>query len=134
MDYRGLNAFTSKNKYLLPLIWETLDCLCKATYYIKLDIIRAFNCICIAAGEEWKTAFRTCLGIYKYLVLLFGLSNGQSTFQNYINNVLGNNILDLFVIVYVDNILVFSKTLQEYRKHVKSVIAHLQDAGPQLDI
>ena len=58
MDYYGLNALTIKNKYLLPLIWETLDRLCKVTYFTKLDIIRAFNCIHMIASEEWKMAFR----------------------------------------------------------------------------
>ena len=62
MDYRGLNDLTIKNKYPLPLIWETLDSFCKAVYFTKLDIIAAFNKIQIAASDEWKTAFRTRLG------------------------------------------------------------------------
>ena len=66
--------------------------------------------------------------------MLFKLVNALSSFQNFINDVLENNILDLFVTAYVDNILVFSKTFQEHKKHVKTVLTHLQAAGLQLDI
>ena len=111
-----------------------MDRLCKAVYFIELDIVAAFNKICMAEGEEWKTAFRTRLGLYEYLVMLFGLSNASSSFQNFLNDVLGNDILDIFVIAYVDNILVFSKTLQEHRKHVETVLGRIQAAGLQLDI
>ena len=122
VDYHGLNALIIKNKYPLPLIWETLDRLCKAVYFTKLDIVAAFNKICMAEGEECKTAFRTCLGLYEYLVMPIGLSNAPSSFQNFLNDVLGNDIWDIFVTAYMDDILVFSKTLQEYRKHVKTVL------------
>ena len=111
VNYCGLNALTVKNKYPLPLIRETLDRLCKAVYFTKLDIVAAFNKICMAEGEEWKTAFRTRLRLYEYLVMPFGLNNVSSFFQNFLNNVLGNDILDIFVIAYVDDILGFSKTL-----------------------
>ena len=134
VDYRGLNVLTVKNKYPLPLIRETLDRLCKAVHFIKLDIVAAFNKICMAEGKEWKTAFRTCLGLYEYLVMLFGLSNAPSSFQNFLNYILSNDILDIFVTAYVDNILVFSKTFQEHRKHVKTVLGRIQAAGLQLDI
>ena len=76
-----------------------------------MNIIKTFNRICMTAGEEWKTVFRTHLGLYKYLVLLFELSNSLGTFQSYFNNILENNILDILIIAYNDNILVFSKTL-----------------------
>ena len=75
VDYRGLNELTIKNKYSLPLIQETLDRLCKGIYFTKLDIIAAFNKIQIAAEAEWKTAFRTRLGLYKYLVTLIEALN-----------------------------------------------------------
>ena len=134
MDYRGLNALTVKNKYPLPLIRKTLDRLCKAVYFTKLEIVAAFNKICMTKEEEWKTAFKTCLGLYEYLVMPFGFSNAPSSFQNFLNDVLGNDILDIFVTAYVDDILVFSKTFQEHRKHVKTVLGRIQAAGLQLDI
>ena len=80
VDYRGLNAINVKNRYPLPLLKETLDHLCNAVVYTKLDIIVAFNRLCIAKGEEWKTAFRTCYGLYEYLVMPFGLANAPSLF------------------------------------------------------
>ena len=134
MNYHGLNALTVKNKYPLSLIRETLDRLCKAVYFIKLDVVAAFNKICMAKGKEWKTAFRTCLGLYEYLVMPFEHSNAPSFFQNLLNNVLGNDILDIFVTAYVDDILVFSKTFQKHKKHVKTVLGQIKTAGLQLDI
>ena len=79
----------------------------------------------MAEGEECKTAFRTCLGLYEYLVMPIGLSNAPSSFQNFLNDVLGNDIWDIFVTAYMDDILVFSKTLQEHRKHVKTVLGRI---------
>ena len=130
----GLNTLTIKSEYPLPLMKKTLDRLCKAVYFTKLDIVAAFNNICMAEEEEYKTAFRTRLGLYEYLVMPFGLSNAPSSFQNFLNDVLGNNILNIFVTAYVNDILVFSKTLQEQKKHVKTVLSQIQAAGLQLNI
>ena len=88
-----------------------MDRLCKAVYFTKLNNVAAFNKICMAEEKEWKTAFRTRLRLYEYLVMPFGLSNAPSSFQNFLNNILSNDILDIFVTAYVDDILVFSKTL-----------------------
>ena len=71
---------------------------------------------------------------FEYLVISFGLSNAPSSFQNFLNDVLGNEILDIFVTAYVDDILIFSKTLQEHRKHDKNVLGWIQTAGLQLNI
>ena len=134
VDYRALNTITIKNRYPLLLIQEMLDQLCKAVWYTKLDIVGAFNHIWMKEGEEWKTAFRTRSGLYKYLVMPFGLANAPSTFQNYINDVLGPDILDVFGTAYVDDILVYSQTLEEHRNHVKLVLRRLRDASLQVDI
>jgi hypothetical protein len=80
VDYRGLNEGTIKNRYPLPLIRETLDQLSKARYYITLDIRDAYNLIRVAAGEEWKTAFRTRYGLFETLVMPFGLTNAPASF------------------------------------------------------
>ena len=121
----GLNAFSIKNKYPLPLIRETLNQLSNVVYFTKLDIVAAFNKICMIASEEWKTVFRIYLSFYEYLVRLFEVANALSFFQNFINNDLETDILNIFIIAYVDNILVFSKTFQEYKKHVKALLAYL---------
>ena len=80
VDYWELNVITVKNRYSLPLIKEILDCLCNAIVYIKLDIIAAFNCLRIAEGEEWKTAFWTRYELYEYLVMPFSLTNALLLF------------------------------------------------------
>ncbi|RAL59808.1 hypothetical protein DID88_000437 [Monilinia fructigena] len=84
-DYRGLNNVTIKNRYPLPLIKETLDALCHAKIYTKLDIIAAFNKLRIAEGHEWKTAFTTRFGLFESLIMPFGLCNAPASLQNYIN-------------------------------------------------
>ena len=84
-----------------------------AKWYSKFDIPGAFNRIRIKKGNEWKTAFRTCFGHYKYLIVSFGLTNGPATWQVYINNVL-RKFLDVFVVVYLDDIVVYSKTKEDH--------------------
>ena len=80
VDYRALNAITVKNRYPIPKVRETLNRLCKAKFYSKLDIIAAFNNLRIQEGKEWLTAFTTRFGQFEYLVMLFGLCNAPSTF------------------------------------------------------
>ena len=124
---------TIKNRYPLPLIRETLDALCGAKFYTKLDVIAAFNRIRIAEGHEWLTAFITRFGLFEMLVTPFGLCNAPATFQNYINHVL-HDALDLYCTAYLDDVLVFSKTRAEHTRHVDEVIRRLGTAGLQIDI
>jgi hypothetical protein len=107
VDYQGLNKVLVKNQYPLPLISEILDRVSSAQYFSKIDVQDAYYRIRIKEGDEWKTAFRTRYGHYEYTVMLFGLTNAPATFQNYIHTAL-YNILDVFYIVYLDNILIFS--------------------------
>ena len=127
VDYRALNKVTIKNRYPLPLISETLDQLKGAKYFTKLDLRGAYNLIRIAEGDEWKTAFRTRYGLFEYLVMPFGLTNAPATFQTYMNDTL-REYLDRFCVVYLDDILIYSKTLEEHRKHVRMVLERLQEA------
>jgi len=92
-----------------------------------MDLRGAYNLVRIKAGEEWKTVFRTKYGLYEYLVMLFGLTNAPATFQAFINNVL-KEYLNNFIAVYLDDILIFSKTLDEHRKHVHQVLQKLAQA------
>jgi hypothetical protein len=125
VDYRGLNKITIKNRYPLPLIQENLDRLKHAKYFTKIDLRGAYNLIRIAAGEEWKTAFRTRYGLFEYLVMPFGLTNAPASFQQLMNEVL-REYLDNSVIVYLDDILIFSNTREEHVNHVKSVLSKLR--------
>ncbi|EAQ90430.1 hypothetical protein CHGG_03079 [Chaetomium globosum CBS 148.51] len=132
-DYRGLNAVTIKNRYPLPLIRETLDSLCNAKFYTKLDVIAAFNRVRVAQGHEWMTAFITRFGLYESLVTPFGLCNAPATFQNYINHLL-HDALDVYCTAYLDDVLVYSRTRKEHTTHVNEVIRRLGEAGLQIDI
>ena len=133
IDYRKLNDITIKNRYPLPLISETLDRLSKAKYFTKLDIISAFNNLRIKEGDEWKTAFTTRYGLYEYLVMPFGLCNGPSSFQAYINRAL-QGLLDNFCTAYVDDILIYSNNLREHRRHVRQVLQRLREHDLFIDI
>ena len=93
----------------------------------------AFNKLRIKEGEEWKTAFQTRYSLYKYLVMPFGLANGPSSFQTYINNVL-HGMLNIFCTAYIDDILIYSNSKKEHQKHVRKVLEALQKAGLQTDI
>ena len=132
-DYRGLNNVTIKNRYPLPLIRETLDALCDAKVYTKLDIIAAFNKLRIAEGHEWKTAFITRFGLFETLVMPFGLCNAPASFQNYINHTL-HDLLDKTCTAYLDDVLIYSANRKDHRKHVREVVQRLIEAGLQIDI
>jgi hypothetical protein len=116
-NYKGLNNIIIKNRYLLPLIREILNSICRAKYYIKLNIIAAFNNIRIAKGHEWKTAFITRFELFETLVMLFGLYNFSANFQNYVNNIFWN-ALNKYAIAYLNNVLIYSELQFNYRKHV----------------
>ena len=132
-DYRGLNNVTIKNRYPLPLIRETLDSICKAKVFSKLDIIAAFNKLRIAEGHEWKTAFITRFGLYESLVMPFGLCNAPASFQNYINHTLFD-LLDKICTAYLDDVIVYSESKKAHREHVREVVERLREAGLQIDV
>lgn len=133
VDYRPLNDITIKDRHPLPLISEIQDRIRGAKWFTKLDITNAYNRLRIAAGEEWKTAFRTKYGHYEYTVMPFGLTNAPASFQRFINEALGE-YLDDFVIAYLDDILIFSKTIEEHTRHVRSVLRKLRIAKVQLKL
>jgi hypothetical protein len=128
IDYRQLNEITIKDRTPLPLITEIRDRLTGANWFTALDLKGAYNLIRIREGDEWKTAFRTRYGLFECLVMPFGLTNAPATFQRMINHVL-RAYIDDFVIVYLDDILIFSKTLEEHEEHVHKVLQTLQDAN-----
>jgi hypothetical protein len=125
VDFRKLNDITIKNRYPLPNIGELRDRLSYTKIFTALDLRGAYNLIRIKEGEEWKTAFRTRYGYYEYTVILFELTNAPATCQVLINNVLREH-LDIFVVVYLDDILIYSKNKEEYIEHVRTVLRLLQ--------
>ena len=125
VDYRGLNQVTIKNKHPLPLISETLDRLSRAKVFSKLDLKDAYHHIRICKGDEWKTAFRTRYGHFEYMVMPFGLANAPATFQAYINRALAG-LVDIFCVVYLDDILIYSKSIEDHREHVMQILKRLR--------
>lgn len=125
VDYRGLNKITIKNRHPLPLIDETLDRLTGASVFTKLDLRDAYYRIRIKEEDVWKTAFRTRYGHFEYLVMPMGLANAPATFQAYINKTLAG-LLDDFVVVYLDDILIYSRNPEDHAEHVKRVLERLR--------
>lgn len=124
IDYRGLNNITIKNRYPLPLISSAFELLQGATVFSKLDLRNAYHLVRIREGDEWKTAFNTPSGHYEYLVMPFGLTNAPAVFQGLVNDVL-RDLLNVCVFVYLDDILIFSKSTQEHVIHVRQVLKRL---------
>ena len=128
VDYRGLNKITVKDRTPLPLMTELREQVAKAKVFTKLDLRHGYNLIRIAKGDEWKTAFRTKYGLFEYLVMPFGLCNAPASFQAMINEVL-RELLDEGVIVYIDDILIYSETEEEHVLLVKKVLEKLKKAN-----
>ncbi len=128
VDYRALNDLTVKNRYPLPLIDESLQRLQGAKKFTRLDLRGYYNLIRIKEGDEWKTAFRTRYGLFEYLVMPFGLTNAPATGQQFINDIL-REYLDVFVVVYLDDILIYSQKEEDHVEHVTKVLQKLQEAG-----
>src|ERR1041384_3087391 len=124
VDYRALNKITIKNKYPLPHIDELMDRLVGAQYFTKIDLYSEYHQIRIKKEDIHKTAFRTRYGHYEFLVLPFGLTNAPTTFMTLMNDIF-REYLDQFVVVYLDDILVYSKTYDEHRKHLHKVLTIL---------
>ena len=113
-DYRPLNTMTVKNKYPLLLIPELIAKLQGAKYFTKLDVHWGFNNVQIKEGDEWKAAFQTNRGLFEPLVIYFGLTNSPATFQTMMDDIFEELISEGNVVVYLDDILIFTKTLEEH--------------------
>ena len=121
VDYKGLNNITIKNRYPLPLISSILVTLSKAKIFTTLDLRGAYNLLRIKPGDEWKTAFRTKFGHFEYKVMPFGLTNAPAIFQHMMNDIF-RDYLDKFVVIYLNDILIFSFNPQEHQHHISLVL------------
>ena len=122
IDYRGLNSITIKNRYPLPLIPNLIDQLLGTQWFTKFDVRNGYNNIRIKKGDEWKGAFICNRGLFEPLVMYFGMSNSPATFQAYMNDIFEKLILEGRILVYMDDILVFAKTLEELNQRTKAVM------------
>ena len=125
-DYRRLNNITIKDRYPLPSTDMLLDQLQTAKIYTKLDLRSAYHRIRISEGDEWKTAFKSRYGLYEWLVMPFGLTNAPAAFQRLVNEIL-QEYIDIFVIVYLDDILIYSNNEAEHIDHVIKVLQRLRE-------
>lgn len=124
IDYRGLNDITIRNRYPLPLMSSAFELIHGARVFTKLDLRNAYHLVRIREGDEWKTAFNTPSGHYEYLVMPFGLTNAPAVFQAFVNDVL-RDMLNDFVFVYLDDILIFSPDESSHVEHVRQVLHRL---------
>ncbi len=128
MDYCGFNKITKKNRYPLPLILGLLDRLRTGKIFTKLDLHGAYNLLRIRPGDEWKITFRTRYGHFEYTVMPFGLTNAPAVFQHLMNDIF-REYMDEFVVVYLDDILIFFEDQETHDKHVRLVLATLREHG-----
>ena len=126
VDYRDLNRITVKNRYPLPRIDELFDRLKGASWFSKIDLRSGYHQVRIHPDDVHKTAFRTRYGHYEFLVLPFGLTNAPATFMHLMQSIFGTQ-LDSFVIVFLDDILIFSKNKQDHYRHVRTVLQLLRE-------
>ena len=124
VDYRSLNCITKKDHYPLPLIPDLLDCLRSASVFTKMDLRSTYNLIHIAEGDEWKTVFCTRYGSFEFMVMHYGLTNAPASFQRFMNDIF-KDLLDICVVVYLDDILIFSKDPSLHAQHVQEVLRRL---------
>ena len=125
VQYLQLNKLAILNKYPLPLMTELRERVAGATVFTKLELKDGYHRIRISKGDEWKTSFRTRYGHYEYKVMPFVLVNAPATFQAMMNTIL-REFLDHGVIVYLDDILIYSKSLEDHKALIKQVLARLE--------
>jgi hypothetical protein len=125
VDFCGLNWISKKDCYPLLLISDLLDAPQKARLYTKINLRHAYHLVRIAEGNKWKTAFWTCYGSFEWRVMPFGLTNAPATFQRFMNTIF-SNLLDVCVVVYLNDILIYSDNPAQHTSYVQEVLRRLQ--------
>ena len=113
-----------KDRYPLPLISDLLNASGKTCIYMKIDLRHMYHLVRIAEGDEEKTTFHMCYSLFEWLVILEGLTNAPASFQCFMNDVF-SDMIDISVVVYLDDILIYSNNPVDYCKHIKEVLQRL---------
>ena len=126
IDYRQLNKMTIKNRYPLPRIDDLFDQLRGAMVFSKIDLRSGYHQVRIKDEDIFKTTFRTRYGHYEFVVMPFGLTNCLAVFMFLMNNMM-HNYLDKFVVMFIDDIIIYSTTEEEHKEHLKIVLQELRE-------
>ena len=126
VDYRQLNKLTMKNKYPLPRIDDLMDQLHGVALFSKIDLRLGYHKIRVKSDDVQKTAFRSRYGHYEYVVMPFGVTNAPALFMDYMNRIF-RPFLDNFVVVFIDDILIYSRTREGHARHLRTVLSILRE-------